>query len=74
MFVDYYNDVDIIARQKARTKDAMEGKSPIAYFFLARVKAQKSLLVEIKTSFGIGMVINIQNILHEAIIHLKNQP
>jgi hypothetical protein len=33
MFVDYYNDVHIIAKQKARTKDAMEGKNPIAYFF-----------------------------------------
>jgi hypothetical protein len=54
------NDIHIIAKQKARTKDAMEGKNPIAYFFFfVRIKVQKSLLIEIKTSFGIGMVINI---------------
>ncbi len=34
MFVDYYTDIYIIAKHKARTKDAMEGKNPIAYFFL----------------------------------------
>jgi hypothetical protein len=50
----------------------MKGKNPIVTFcFIVRVKVQKSLLVEIKTSFGIGMVINILNILHKAIIHLK---
>jgi hypothetical protein len=31
MFVDYYNDIHIVVKQKAITKDAMEGKNPIVF-------------------------------------------
>lgn len=48
MFVDYYTNIYIIAKHKARTKDAMEGKNPIVFFFGVIIKVQKSLLIEIK--------------------------
>ncbi len=60
------NDIHIIAQLNVVTKDAMESKNPTTFFFLLKVKAQKSFITKIENDFNV--VTNIQDILPKTII------
>jgi len=47
------------------TKDAIEGENPITFFFLVKVKAQKSFIPKIENDFNV--VTNTQDILPKTI-------
>jgi hypothetical protein len=47
------------------TKYAMEGENPITFFFLVKVKTQKSFIPKIENDFNV--VTNIQDILPKTI-------
>jgi len=53
MLANYYNDIHIIAQLNVATKDAMEGENPIIYFFLIKVKVQKSFITKIENDLNI---------------------
>jgi hypothetical protein len=64
----YCNNIHIATKLKVRTiKHVIEGKKPIAYFFsFIKLKAQRSCVIKIEIGFGV--ITNIQDIMHEAII------